>query len=68
MFLQINPYKVQVFLLSLQDLLMRKYSETEEPKIGSKRIGPRWVIVALAIICRSENIAWRDVPSMLWYT
>lgn len=65
MFLQINPYKLKIFLLTLQDFLMRKYTEKEKSKIGRKRIGPRWVIIALAIICRSENIAWREVPSML---
>ncbi len=44
---------------------MRKYPEPKINKIGRKRVGPRWVIIAIVIICRSENIAWRDVPSML---
>ncbi len=65
MFLQIDPYKLKVFLLSLQDMLMKKYSDPEIKNIGRKRIGPKWVIIAIIIICRSENIAWRDVPSML---
>lgn len=65
MFLQINPYKLKIFLLTLQDFLMRKYPEPEISEIGRKRIGPRWVIIAISIICRNENIAWREVPSML---
>lgn len=65
MFLQINPYKLRIFLITLQDFLMRKYSDRKKSNIGRKRIGPRWVFIALALVCRSENIAWRNVPSML---
>ncbi len=65
MFLQVDPYKLKLFLLSLQDMLMKKYSDLEIKNIGRKRIDPKWVIIAIIIICRSENIAWRDVPSML---
>jgi len=39
--------------------------EPRESKRGRKRIGERWVILAIAIITRIEGIAWRKVEEKM---
>ena len=61
-----DPHTLRDFILLHQDFLRPKFPE---PKITSKRgrprIGLRWVIIAICVFARVNNIVWRDLPSNL---
>jgi len=62
----LDPHKVREFI-SINEPFLKKLvkEEPRESKRGRKRIGERWVILAIAIIARIEGIAWRKVEEKL---
>lgn len=64
----INPQVLSEFIHSNEDILRRKFPETKiHSNIGRPRIGLRWVVIAICVFARTQNIVWRDLPSKLRY-
>ena len=64
----IDPLYLSEFIHSNESILINKFSEAENSKkIGRPRIGLTWVIIAICVFARSQNIVWRDLPSKLKY-
>ena len=64
----INPHILKQFLELNEDILCRKFPETKISKnIGRPRIGLRWVLIAICVFARTQNIVWRDLPQKLNY-
>ncbi|OLS16851.1 MAG: hypothetical protein HeimC2_45990 [Candidatus Heimdallarchaeota archaeon LC_2] len=62
----INPHVLREFILVNEDILKRKFPERKNQlKVGRPRIGLRWVIVAICVFARVDQIVWRDLPSKL---
>ena len=63
-----DPHELKKFILLHQDFLRPKFPE---PKITSKRGRPRigltWVVIAICVFARVNNIVWRDLPTNLRY-
>ena len=64
--LTINPHKLKKFIIVNEPLLRALVREQHRGKRrGRKRIAERWIIVAIAVVARMENITWRALPRML---
>ena len=64
----INPQVLREFLELNEDILMRKFPEHNNyNNIGRPRIGVRWVIIAICVFAKTQNIIWRDIPPKLTY-
>jgi len=64
----INPHVLQEFITSNEAILRPKFPDAKIiTKYGRPRIGLRWVIVAICVFARSQNIVWRDLPPKLYY-
>lgn len=60
-----NPQVLKQFLQINESFLRPKFPEPRKSSKlnnGRPRIGPRWVIVALSILGRLQNISWRNMP------
>ena len=61
-----NPQVVLQFLEVNQAFLRPKKfpdaKQVPQNRGGRPRIGPRWVLVALCVLGRLENVVWRDLP------
>ena len=60
-----NPHVLKQFLQINESFLRPKFPEPRKSSRlnkGRPRIGPRWVIVALSILGRLQNISWRNMP------
>ncbi len=61
-----DPHELKKFLLLHQDFLRPKFPDAKiTSKRGRPRIGLRWVIVAICVFMRVNNIVWRDLPHNL---
>ncbi|OLS25531.1 MAG: hypothetical protein HeimC2_17870 [Candidatus Heimdallarchaeota archaeon LC_2] len=62
----INPQVLREFILVNEDILKRKFPERKNQlKVGRPRIGLRWVIVAIGVFARIDQIVWRELPCKL---
>lgn len=62
----INPQVLREFILVNEDILKHKFSERKnQHNIGRPRIGLRWVIVAICVFARIDQIVWRELPFKL---
>jgi len=58
-----NPHVLREFILLHQHFLRPKFPDAKiSSKRGRPRIGLRWVIVAICVFARVNNIVWRDLP------
>ncbi|MFV2015771.1 MAG: transposase [Candidatus Heimdallarchaeota archaeon] len=63
----IDPRTLKEFLILHQGFLRPKFPDAKiSSKRGRPRIGLRWVVVAICVFARVDNIVWRDLPSKLW--
>ncbi len=61
-----DPHELKKFILLHQDFLRPKFPDAKiTSKRGRPRIGLRWVVVAICVFARVNNIVWRDLPSNL---
>ncbi|MCH8907859.1 MAG: hypothetical protein IH840_12295 [Candidatus Heimdallarchaeota archaeon] len=64
-----NPHVLKQFLQTHEAFLRPKFLEPRKSSrlnSGRPRIGPRWVIVALFILGRLQNISWRNMPDQFF--
>ena len=62
----IDPHTLRDFILLHQDFLRPKFPDAKiTSKRGRPRIGLRWVIIAICVYAKVDNIVWRDLPSKL---
>jgi hypothetical protein len=63
-----DPLVLQEFLQLNEGILKRKFPEPKNSsKQGRPRIGLLWVLAAICVFARSQNIVWRDLPYKLCY-
>jgi hypothetical protein len=59
---------LQEFLRLNEGILKRKFPERNiSSNRGRPRLGLLWVLAAICVFARSQNIVWRDLPSKLSY-
>ena len=64
----IDPQVLSEFIHSNEDILRHKFPEQKiRSNFGRPRIGLRWIVIALCVFARTQNIVWRDLPSKLKY-
>ncbi len=64
----IHPHVLSEFIHLNEDILRHKFPERKiYSNIGRPRIGLRWVVIAICVFARTQNIVWRDLPSKLRY-
>ncbi len=62
----IDPHVLGDFILLHQDFLRPKFPDAKiTTKRGRPRIGLRWVIIAICVFSRINNIVWEDLPPKL---
>lgn len=62
----INPHVLQQFILLNEYILRIKFPEARiTSKRGRPRIGLRWVLVAICVFARNEQITWKKLPEKL---
>ncbi|MCY3413415.1 MAG: transposase [Candidatus Heimdallarchaeota archaeon] len=64
----IDPLHLSEFIHSNESILRNKFPDQEKStNYGRPRVGLRWVLIAICVFARSQNIVWRDLPSKLSY-
>ena len=62
----IDPHTLRDFILLHQDFLRPKFPDAKiTSKRGAPRIGLRWVVIAICVYARINNIIWEALPPKL---